>query len=94
MTDYGHAFVNGRNFHIDSWGHGPLFLEVGGKVHRFEDSDRFGPSRLNKTATLQQARIGPSAIRFGERIAFGSSRDAAWPTMDKLAFGMNRRTTP
>lgn len=48
MSEFGHEFLNGSGFCIDAWGVGPFEIEAGGKMFRFEDSDRFGPSLVNK----------------------------------------------
>jgi len=48
MTEFGHTGIIGQDFCIDSWGAGPFELEVADKRHRFEDSDRFGPSKVNR----------------------------------------------
>jgi len=63
--EYGHSGgIVGRGGFIDSWGHGPLIIEVDGKTFRFEDSDRFGPVPLN-------ADDEPSAKAwFGQRSPF------------------------
>jgi hypothetical protein len=44
--EFGHSFVTKPDLCIDGWGAGPFLLTVAGKEHRFEDSDRFGPSRV------------------------------------------------
>jgi len=48
MAEFGHKFTNANNLCIDYWGAGPFEIDVDGKVYRFEDSDRFGPSLVNK----------------------------------------------
>lgn len=48
MGEFGHEFVQGTGFHIDSWGTGPFVIASEGKCYRFEDSDRFGPALVNK----------------------------------------------
>ncbi len=46
MSEFGHIARSFAGFHIDSWGAGPFLITVEGKTYRFEDSDRFGPSKL------------------------------------------------
>lgn len=53
MTEFGHNYVSGPGFHIDSWGRGPFIIHHEGKVYRFEDSDRFGPALLKKDGELK-----------------------------------------
>lgn len=38
---------------IDAWGAGPFVIEAGGKSFRFEDSDRFGPSLVNRNGEIR-----------------------------------------
>lgn len=52
--------VNGYNCHIDSWGSGPFVLNVERRSFRFEDSDRFGPSLVNKDGEIK-AKPYPAA---------------------------------
>jgi hypothetical protein len=46
-TEFGHIAARGKGLYIDSWGAGPFEITVGGKLFRFEDSDRFGPTPLD-----------------------------------------------
>jgi hypothetical protein len=48
MSEFGHAGIISSTVCIDSWGVGPFVIAAGGKSYRFEDSDRFGPSLINK----------------------------------------------
>lgn len=49
MAEFGHIAAIGPGFCIDSWGAGPFFItDEKGKQWRFEDSDRFGPSLIDK----------------------------------------------
>ena len=63
MAEFGHHFAGGPGFHVDAWGSGPFVLEVAGKKHRFEDSDRFGPLRVT-------SRDMPADHQWGERHPF------------------------
>ena len=48
MAEFGHeTLLLTDGTCIDGWGAGPLIIEVGTVSFRFEDSDRFGPSRVN-----------------------------------------------
>lgn len=50
VTEFGHAYSNQGDAHIDSWGAGPFKIEVVacGRSFLFEDSDRFGPVPMKK----------------------------------------------
>ncbi len=51
--DFGHWHASGKGHHMDGWGAGPFVIETAeGRLYRFEDSDRFGPSRVNKNGEL------------------------------------------
>jgi hypothetical protein len=63
MAEFGHTGTIGGGVCLDTWGAGPFEIEVGGKVHRFEDSDRFGPLALSK-------RDAPLDRQWGERHPF------------------------
>lgn len=56
-TEFGHEWqhghLNGGPVFIDNWGVGPFIISVDGKTFRFEDSDRFGPSLLNKAGDIK-----------------------------------------
>lgn len=64
MSEFGHYGVRapGGGF-MDTWGAGPFEIEVAGKRHRFEDSDRFGPLKLDRRDT-------PAEQQWGERNPF------------------------
>ena len=55
---------------IDYWGSGPFVLTVAGRSHRFEDSDRFGPTAISAKGEIL-------ARQWGERHPFWSAY-AAW----------------
>lgn len=63
MTEFGHIHGRAGNSFIDAWGKGPFELTVKGRVHRFEDSDMFGPHRL-------KADGDPHSVNFSSRSAF------------------------
>jgi len=63
MSDFGHNYSHGPGVFIDGWGSGPFEITVKGKVYRFEDSDMFGPARLNKDDD-------PHSVNFGARSPF------------------------
>jgi hypothetical protein len=48
----------------DGWGVGPFVIVAGDKSYRFEDSDRFGPSRVNADGEIARNPF------FGERSPF------------------------
>lgn len=48
MTEFGHIWMRGPGFCIDSWGAGPFVITHAGGTYRFEDSDRFGPYMIKK----------------------------------------------
>jgi hypothetical protein len=48
MTEFGHIGIIAAGVCLDTWGVGPFKIEVGDKIHLFEDSDRFGPLLLRK----------------------------------------------
>lgn len=62
-AEFGHFASRGSSFCLDTWGAGPFVLDVAGRRHRFEDSDRFGPLRLT-------SRDMPSDRQWGERHPF------------------------
>jgi hypothetical protein len=55
MNEFGHqgAVLPGFGC-IDTWGRGPYVIEADGKSFRFEDSDRFGPSLINKDGEIKK----------------------------------------
>jgi hypothetical protein len=58
--EFGHFAAIGNGFCIDGWGAGPFVITVGDKSWRFEDSDRFGPSLVNRNGdTLRNPWPGP-----------------------------------
>lgn len=61
--EFGHDYGSFRGMRIDSWGAGPFEIEVRDRVYRFEDSDMFGPHRVN-------ADGDPSSVDFGARSPF------------------------
>lgn len=63
MGEFGHHAAHVGSFHIDAWGSGPFVIEVAGKRHRFEDSDRFGPIRVSTSDV-------PLDRQWGERHPF------------------------
>lgn len=71
VGEFGHIGVIGAGFCIDRWGAGPFELEVDGKRHRFEDSDRFGPSRVKANGDICANPLWP------ERHPFWAAH-AAW----------------
>lgn len=54
MTEFGHIGIRMVDGFMDAWGVGPFVIEVDGKRYRFEDSDRFGPSRVNKDGEISK----------------------------------------
>lgn len=58
VSEFGHHGIIGAGFCIDCWGAGPFIIEVDGKEYRFEDSDRFGPSLLNKDDSIKARQPG------------------------------------
>ena len=64
MGEFGHSYFGGPGFRVDSWGAGPFGLVVDDKPHRFEDSDRFGPSRVNKDGSMPAHPYWPERHRF------------------------------
>jgi hypothetical protein len=63
-SDFGHSFVNAAGCHIDSWGAGPFVITAGGKTFRFEDSDRFGPSFVDRHDRIKENQLLPSTSPF------------------------------
>lgn len=63
--EFGHSSMNlGDGCFIDTWGSGPFVLNVEGKSHRFEDSDRFGPSRIKKNGDICENPSWPERSPF------------------------------
>jgi hypothetical protein len=55
MAEFGHQGFIGGGMCIDIWGAGPFYItDDAGKQWRFEDSDRFGPSLLNKDGEISK----------------------------------------
>ncbi len=52
MAEFGHIASIGGGICIDAWGAGPFVISAGGKLFRFEDSDRFGPSLIKKNGDI------------------------------------------
>lgn len=48
MSEFGHVGFIGGGLCIDTWGTGPFVICVDDRSYRFEDSDRFGPSLINR----------------------------------------------
>lgn len=63
MNEFGHFSAIGAGFCIDAWGAGPFWIRVGKKTWRFEDSDRFGPTLVD---------------RYGETLDWPSERSPFW----------------
>lgn len=63
MSGFGHIHSRGGGAFIDAWGRGPFLIVVKDKTYRFEDSDVFGPARLNASGD-------PSAVNFGAKSPF------------------------
>lgn len=57
MSEFGHTArrLPGGGF-LDSWGCGPFEILVDGKRIRFEDSDMFGPVKLNRNGDPSSAK--------------------------------------
>ena len=64
MSEFGHIAARYGSFHVDAWGAGNFVLTVDGKTHLFEDSDRFGPSKLNKNGAIAAYPHWPERHRF------------------------------
>ena len=58
MGEFGHIGVIGPGFCMDTWGVGPLEIEVCDKRYSFEDSDRFGPSIILKDGSIAVRQPG------------------------------------
>jgi hypothetical protein len=48
MTEFGHIAARGAGVFFDAWGAGPFEIDIGGRIYRFEDSDRFGPALIKR----------------------------------------------
>lgn len=58
-ANFGHFYGAGKNMRIDSWGAGPFIItDARGKEWRFEDSDQFGPSIINKRGDILDQQPG------------------------------------
>lgn len=64
MSEFGHKGIIVGGMCIDSWGGGPFTLTVAGKSHRFEDSDRFGPIKVNKDGSIPNNQSWPERHPF------------------------------
>lgn len=79
MSDeFGHLGVIGPNLCMDAWGAGPFVISAGGKLYRFEDSDRFGPSLVTLGGDIAAVQPGENSpfwrahrlwVRQGRRLA-------------------------
>lgn len=58
MSEFGHFYSSGGGACIDSWGAGPFEILVDGKLWRFEDSARFGPSTVSKGGDILETQPG------------------------------------
>ncbi|NQU60150.1 MAG: hypothetical protein HQ512_03390 [Rhodospirillales bacterium] len=58
MDEFGHFGSIGGGVCMDAWGVGPFVVEVGKQSFRFEDSDRFGPSIINKNGEFKAKQPG------------------------------------
>lgn len=65
MSEFGHlSGTFGSGGFIDCWGAGPFIIEALGTTFRFEDSDRFGPSRVNKDGEISKQPFFAEASPF------------------------------
>lgn len=63
--EFGHAASNAGGFHIDRWGVGNFVIcDDAGKLWRFEDSDRFGPSLIKKNGDIAKNPWPPEKSPF------------------------------
>ncbi len=57
--NFGHLWARGGGVCIDAWGAGPFVIkDARGKDWRFEDSDQFGPSIVNKRGDILDRQPG------------------------------------